>query len=479
MIVRTKIICTLGPATNQPELLEELLEAGMNVARLNFSHGTHDSHGQTIKILKQLREKKEKPLAIMLDTKGPEIRLGKLQAPIQIKKGMKLQLVAEEIEGSLEKGVSLYPNNLFPYIQEGASVLIDDGYIRAVVSAATAHSAELEFLNSGELKSNKSLSIRSLDVSLSFMTEKDKADLKFGVEQGVDVIAASFVRYPEDIEGMRSCLTAFGGKHIPIIAKIENKLGVEHFEAIAQVADGIMIARGDLGIELSVVEVPHLQKWMAKLSREKGRLCITATQMLESMIHNVLPTRAEVSDVANAIHDGTSAVMLSGETASGKNPIEAVRIMRSVIQETEKHLDYSSFLQLNDKLGALKVSPSLEAIGLSSIQIAEKADAKAIIVYTKSGGTPIFLSKYRPKLPIIAITPNTSIYYRLAFEWGVYPMLTKKEAGRSVWRKQACMYGMDHGLLTPYDKVLVLSRGTKQATNNLTITTVNDLLAEG
>lgn len=478
MIVRTKIICTIGPATNQPEKLEELLDAGMNVARLNFSHGTYESHGRTIEILKELRKAKGQPLAIMLDTKGPEIRLGAVKEPIKVSKGQKIHLVAQEVEGSIENGITLYPNDLFGHIREGAFVLIDDGYIQATVSSVTNQSAELEFLNSGVLKSNKSLSIKGIDVALSFMTEKDKKDLQFGVEQGVDVIAASFVRYPEDIESMRNYLASFSTRYTPIIAKIENKLGINHFDAIAKIADGIMIARGDLGIELSVVEVPHLQKWMAKISREKGCFCITATQMLESMIRNTLPTRAEVSDVANAIYDGTSAVMLSGETASGDHPIEAVRIMRSVIEETERHLDYSLFARLDDQQGIVKVSPYLEALGVSSIHIAEKAQAKAIVVYTESGGSPMFLSKYRPKLPIIAVTPSSSVYYRLALEWGVFPMLVNEATERAVWRRQACLYGIEKNILTNYDKVLVLSRGAgMKATNNLTITTVNDILS--
>ncbi|MEF9497496.1 pyruvate kinase [Chlamydia sp. 04-14] len=476
MIARTKIICTIGPATNTPEMLEKLLDAGMNVARLNFSHGTHESHGETIRLLKELREKKGAPLAIMLDTKGPEIRLGQISTPIKVSRGQKITLTGKEVEGSAEGGITLHPQCVFPYVREGADVLIDDGYIQAVVTSVSDDHLELEFINSGELKSHKSLSIREIDLALPFMTDKDINDLKFGVAQGVDVIAASFVRYAEDIESMRKCLGDAGRPDMPIIAKIENRLGVENFSQIAKVSDGIMIARGDLGIELSVVEVPSLQKFMAKVSRETGRFCITATQMLESMIRNVLPTRAEVSDIANAIYDGTSAVMLSGETASGSYPVAAVKIMRSVIQETEKNLNYISFLELNDSECAVKVSPYLQSIGLSGIQIAEKADAKAIIVYTESGGSPIFLSKYRPRFPIIAVTPNLSVYYRLALEWGVYPMLTQ-ESDRTVWRHQACVYGIEQGILSNYDKILVLSRGAQMKdTNNLTLTTVNDII---
>lgn len=337
MISRTKIICTIGPATNTPEMLEKLLDAGMNVARLNFSHGTHESHSRTIAILKELRQKRQVPLAIMLDTKGPEIRLGQVESPIKVCPKDRLTLTNKEVLGSKEAGVTLYPSCVFPYIKEQASVLIDDGYIQAVVVHTQENLVEIEFQNSGEIKSNKSVSIKDIDVALPFMTEKDIADLKFGVEQELDLIAASFVRCNEDIESMRKVLENFGRPNLPIIAKIENHLGVQNFQEIAKAADGIMIARGDLGIELSIVEVPALQKFMARASREAGRFCITATQMLESMIRNALPTRAEVSDVANAIYDGTSAVMLSGETASGAYPIEAVKTMRSIIQETEKN----------------------------------------------------------------------------------------------------------------------------------------------
>ncbi|WP_284441679.1 pyruvate kinase [Chlamydia gallinacea] len=475
MIIRTKIICTIGPATNTPEMLEELLDAGMNVARLNFSHGNHESHGKTIHLLKELRERKGVPLAIMLDTKGPEIRLGNLPKPIPVSRGQKVTLVNKEVEGSLEGGITLHPRGVFPYVREGAEVLIDDGYIQAVVSSVHEDYLELEFVNSGELKSYKSLSIRGIELALPFMTDQDIQDLKFGVEQGVDCIAASFVRCSEDIEIMRKCLADYGRPDMPIIAKIENRLGVENFSQIAQCCDGIMVARGDLGIELSVVEVPNLQKMMTKVSRETGRFCITATQMLESMIRNMLPTRAEVSDIANAIYDGTSSVMLSGETASGNYPTASVKIMRSVIQETEKNLDYSAFLNFDDERSAVKVSPYLQAIGLSGIHIAEKAQVKAIIVYTETGGSPIFLSKYRPRFPIIAVTPNRTIYYRLALEWGVYPMITH-ESDRAVWRYQACVYGIERGIISNYDKVLVLSRGAQMRdTNNLTLTTVNDI----
>ncbi|WP_201457041.1 pyruvate kinase [Chlamydia sp. 17-3921] len=477
MITRTKIICTIGPVTNSVEMLTKLIDAGMNVARLNFSHGSHESHGETIRILKQLREEKEVPLAIMLDTKGPEIRLGRISSPIRVTQGQKVRLIDQDVDGSIENGISLLPNTIFPFVREGSQVLIDDGYIHATVVASNSDSLELEFLSDGELKSHKSLSIRDIDVVLPFMTDKDIADLKFGVEQGIDMIAASFVRCSEDIEAMRKCLEDFGGSHIPIIAKIENRLGVENFLQIAKLADGIMIARGDLGIELSVMKVPNLQKMMAKISREMGRFCVIATQMLESMIRNILPTRAEVSDIANAIYDGTSAVMLSGETASGDYPIAAARMMHSVIHETEKNLDYSSFLSLDDSQSAIRVSPCLAAIGLSGIQIAEKAGAKAIIVYTESGNSPMFLSKYRPKFPIIAVTPKLSVYYRLAIEWGVYSMLTK-EVDRMVWRREACVYGIEQGILSNYDKILVLSRGAfMKETNNLALTVVNDILA--
>lgn len=475
-MVHTKIICTIGVKTSDEQTLERLVDAGMNVARLNFSHGTHEFHAQVIRNIQAVRERKQIPLAILLDTKGPEIRVGSIRhGSMSVHAGMKLRLMSQVVEGS-EQGVTLSPAQVLPYIKLGSDVLIDDGYLQAVVSREGEDEIEIEFINSGELKTNKSVSIRNIELALPFMTEKDVADLEFGAQHGIDFIAASFVRQAEDIKEIQSCLQRVGREDIPIIAKIENALGVENFNSIAQVADGIMIARGDLGIELPVVQVPILQKKMAYESRAKGRLCITATQMLESMIWNSRPTRAEVSDIANAILDGTSAVMLSGETASGQYPVHAVSMMRSVIQETEKNISYHHFIPVDDQDMAIHVSDRLGSLSAATIDIAERSAAKAIIVYTETGGSPRILSKYRSEFPIIAVTPNTRLYYHLALEWGVFPMITDS-LDRAVWRAQACQFGIQQGLLSQGDRVIVLGRvsGTDE-TNSLTIATVQEIL---
>ncbi|WP_213318226.1 pyruvate kinase [Chlamydiifrater volucris] len=477
MITRTKVICTIGPKTSSEEMLESLLDAGMNIARLNFSHGSHEEHAKVIVRLRALRQKRQVPLAIMLDTKGPEIRIGKIRdGSMSIFKGQRLHLVAEEMEGC-EQGVTVCPASVIPHVVPGVEVLVDDGYIHAVVTKVSGGGLEIEFTADGILKSHKSVSIRGVDVNLPFMTDKDKSDLKFGIEQGVDFIAASFVRYPEDIENMRKYLAENGRPDMPIIAKIENHSGVQNFDQIANLANGIMIARGDLGIELSVVEVPVLQKHMAKIARDKGRFCIIATQMLESMIHNLLPTRAEVSDIANAIYDGASAVMLSGETASGSYPIQAVNIMKAVISKTESNVSCDEFSLCNDEACVLKVSPGLKALGASVVSIVRRANAKAIVVYTENGISPMFLAKYRSEIPILAVTTSSSLYYRLSAEWGVYPMLTE-ESDRTVWRKQACLYGLDNKFFAESDRILVLSRSSgSRETNMLAIASVKEVLS--
>ncbi|WP_213357577.1 pyruvate kinase [Chlamydiifrater phoenicopteri] len=476
MITRTKVVCTIGPRTSSEEMLNALLDAGMNIARLNFSHGSHEEHAKVITRLQTLRQERGVPLAIMLDTKGPEIRIGKIRhGAMNISKGQKLSLVARELEGD-EQGVSLYPASVISHISPGVEILVDDGYIHAKVTKIIEDGLEIEFTVNGTLKSHKSVSIRGVDVDLPFMTDKDREDLRFGIEQGVDFVAASFVRYPEDVKSMKKFLAENGRPDMPIIAKIENQSGVQNFNQIADVADGIMIARGDLGIELSVVEVPVLQKRMAKIARDKGRFCIIATQMLESMIHNLLPTRAEVSDIANAIYDGASAVMLSGETASGNYPIEAVNIMKAVISKTEGNISCDEFSQCDDGACILNVSSGLKALGSSVVSIVKRAKVRAIVVYTENGVSPVFLAKYRSEIPVLAVTTSSSLYHRLSAEWGVYPMLTG-ESNRTVWRRQACLYGLEQRFFSEDDRILVLSRSSgSRETNMLAIASVKDII---
>lgn len=480
MFTRTKIICTLGPKTASRKKIEALLDAGMNVARLNFSHGTHESHAEVISILKEIRRDRDIPLPIMLDNKGPEVRLGAIEGgKIPVKKGQRLLLVSDlDREGNAES-VALTPSKLFTVLQKGMDVLMDDGYIAAVITEVISDSAvEIEFQNDGFVGSFKSVSISNVDLPLPFLTEIDFRDLRFGCAQGVDLVAASFVRYAEDIIELKRFLADCGKPTLPVAAKIENRLGVKNFSKIADVSDGIMIARGDLGIELPVVQVPRFQRMMTEISRKKGRFCITATQMLESMIYNPLPTRAEVSDIANAIYNGTSAVMLSGETATGAYPVEAVKIMNAVIADTEKVLTYSDFSETSTEEFCLKISPCLAALGPSCMDIAKAGRAQAMIVYTTEGASPIFLGKYRPDIPIIAVTPKESVYRILSLSWGVIPMLSKS-TDRAVWRKEACEYGIEKGLFNVYDKILVLSRSASlDETNTMTLVGVEDVLKQ-
>lgn len=475
MFNRTKIVCTIGPKSSDEKQIEALIKAGMNVARLNFSHGFHDEHVLVIERIKKIREKLGLSVAIMLDTKGPEVRLGKIpEGEKKVFKGDKIWLTREP--SSREDEVTLQPGFVLNSFKEGARLLIDDGYISAHVVQFLPDRVQIEFDNTGLLKSLKSVSIQGVFVDLPFLTEKDIADIHFGLDQDIDFIAASFVRYPEDIEAIRKLLEEKQKPWVKIISKIENQRSIENFEEILNVSDGIMVARGDLGIELSIVKVPNLQKKILNLCRIKGKLSITATQMLESMIHNPLPTRAEVSDVSNAIYDGTGAVMLSGETAAGSYPVETVRMMNDIIQETEKNLGIQSFPPLSISDINLSVSKSLSALGSSCMDIAVNIDAKAIIIYTIYGGTARILSRYRSQVPIIAITPNIHLFYTLSMQWGVIPLLLGNE-DKIVWKKKACQYAIAESILTSYDNVLILSRSASlNETNMLTLEVVSDLL---
>jgi pyruvate kinase len=346
MHTRTKIICTIGPAVSSYEKILELIDAGMNVARLNFSHGTHADHLQVIQHLKKARKTRKIPLAIMLDTKGPEIRLGKMKkGEVSVKAGQKILLVKEEVEGD-EKRWQVTPEVVVDSLKPGVMVLFDDGYVSSKVVERRKEGVVVEIQNPGVLKSLKGVNVPGLNANIPAMTEQDVKDIIFGCKQDVDIIAASFIRSADHVLEIKQLLSDQSKPVILVIAKIENSLGVENFDAIIQVADGIMVARGDLGVELPLKQVPSLQKMMIRKCVHAAKPVVTATQMLESMIKNPRPTRAEVSDVANAIYDSTSAVMLSGETAIGQYPIEAVSMMRAIVQEAEKNFRYEEFFKL-------------------------------------------------------------------------------------------------------------------------------------
>jgi pyruvate kinase len=419
MQTRTKIICTIGPAVNTYEKILELIHAGMNVARLNFSHGTHADHLKVIEALKQARTEKSVPLAIMLDTKGPEIRIGKVKdGKMALVAGQKLLLVKQEIEGDFSQ-LQVHPAVVFDKLEVGVKVLFDDGYITSTVVEVRPEGTVVEIHNSGILKSQKGVNIPGVDIDLPAMTPQDIEDIIFGCTHDIDLIAASFIRSAEHVLEIKRLLANQKKQDILVIAKIENSLGVRNFDSILQVADGVMVARGDLGVELPLKQVPRLQKMMIRKCTQAAKPVITATQMLESMIQNPRPTRAEVSDVANAIYDSTSAVMLSGETAVGLYAIDAVKMMKSIVRETEKDFAYRDFFL---HLGKTDFNDISNSVALATVKTAYSSHAKAIFVFTSSGLTMRLVSGFRPEMPIIALTPSLKRFHQMALMWGVIPV---------------------------------------------------------
>lgn len=419
MLRKTKIVCTMGPASESPDVLRELVRHGMNIARLNFSHGSHLEHAKRILKIRQAAEAEQKTIGILLDTKGPEIRTGDLKsAQVELVKGQRFVLTTERIEGNQEIVSITYPN-LPKELDVGATILIDDGLIGLTVEETTSTEIVCKVENGGILKSKKGVNIPGANIDLPGITEKDARDILFGIKHEVDYIAASFIRKKEDVLEIRQILEEHGSKAL-IIAKIENQEGIENLDSILKVADGIMIARGDMGVEIPVEEVPIVQKEIIKKCNQLGKVVITATQMLDSMQRNPRPTRAEASDVANAIFDGTDAIMLSGETAAGKYPIESLRMMNSIASRIESVLHYDELYQQRAK----EIGQSItDSISQAVVSTAHNLDCQAIITPTESGYTARMVSKYRPKVPIIAVTPNQVVLRQLALVWGVYPML--------------------------------------------------------
>ncbi len=410
----------MGPNTNDKNLMKKLAENGMDIARFNFSHGDHEEQKMRMDLLKAVREEVGKPIAILLDTKGPEIRTGLLKdgKKIELVEDQLFTLVTEEIEGDQNK-VSITYDGLAEDVEPGKKILIDDGLIELEVKQIVGTDIVCKVINGGELGQRKGVNVPDVPVRLPALTEKDRRDIMFGVEQGVDFIAASFVRSAEGILEIKALLKECKSPYIPVIAKIENAEGIKNIDEILHCADGIMVARGDLGVEIPAQEVPHLQKWLIQKCNDHCKPVITATQMLDSMIRNPRPTRAEVTDVANAVYDGTDAVMLSGETAQGKYPLEALQMMVEIVKNTEKHLDYDILLQQAQKNRKRNIS---SAIGYSSVATAASLDAKCIITPTAMGVTARVVSKFRPKAMIIGVSPNEETLRRMQIYRGVYPI---------------------------------------------------------
>ncbi|MCZ0686854.1 pyruvate kinase [Mediterraneibacter gnavus] len=414
---KTKVVCTMGPNTNDKEVMRKLIQNGMDVARFNFSHGDHEEQKFRMDLLKELREEEHAHTAILLDTKGPEIRTGLLKdgKKVTLQEGNTFVLTMEDIVGDDTK-VSLSYKGLAEDVQQGTVILIDDGLIGLKVKEIVDQDIVCEIVNGGELGERKGVNVPNVPVRLPAITEKDKEDIKFGVEQDIDFIAASFVRNAECVLEIRAFLKELDAPYIPIIAKIENAEGIRNIDEIIRAADGIMVARGDMGVEIPAEEVPYLQKMLIQKCNNNFKTVITATQMLDSMIRNPRPTRAEVTDVANAVYDGTDAVMLSGETAQGKYPVEALQMMVHIIENTEQHLDYDMIL---DKAGDHLKRGISSAIGYSSVLAAANLKTKAIITPTVSGATARVMSNLKPIQPIIGVTPSERALRRMSIYWGV------------------------------------------------------------
>ena len=476
---KTKIICTIGPSTDTVERLEELVQNGMNVCRLNFSHGSHEEHKNRIDIIKEVRNKLDVPIAIMLDTKGPEIRLGKLSVEeVELNPGDILLLTTDDIVGD-EKKVSVTYDNLPNDVKIGGIILIDDGLIELEVLDKSSKEIRCLVKNSGIIKSNKGVNVPNEILNLPSITEKDRNDIIFAIENELDFIAASFVRKVEDVIEIRKILDEYKSD-IKIISKIENQEGVENVDNILEASDGIMIARGDLGVEIKTEFIPKIQKEIIRKCNIAGKPVITATQMLDSMIRNPRPTRAEVTDVANAIIDGSDCVMLSGETAAGKYPVDAVKVMNKIAITTENSFDFLNSIR-NKHKSTMEMN-TMNSISLSTKEISENLNAKAIICATSSGITPMAISKFRPFVDIIAVTFSEKVRRKLQLSWGVSTLLSEKSEHTDEVIERSISASLKANYISEGDTVILTAGipvGVAGTTNLIKVHTVGNVLLKG
>ena len=472
---KTKIVATMGPATDDPEILRSLIKAGLDVARFNFSHGDYDSHLKRIELFRQVCKDTGATVAMLADTKGPEIRLETFkEGKVELIAGNTFTLTTNKIEGDASKVSVTYPG-LASEVSPGARILLDDGLIDLSVESVTGTDIVTRIMNGGFISDRKSLNVPGVKLNLPYISSKDRSDLRFFIENGFDVIAASFTRSADDIMEMREELKRVDPNYkIKIIAKIENAEGVKNADAILAVADGIMVARGDLGVEVAYEDLPIIQKSLINKALHKGKSVITATQMLESMIKNPRPTRAETSDVANAIFDGTGSIMLSGETAVGSYPLEAVTVMAKIAERIEKDIDY----QQRFDSGFYKPEPSItNAISHATVTTAHDLRASAILTVTLSGYTAINIAKFRPECPIIACTPDPVVQRQLNLVWGVVPLLSKQETDTNDLFDHAIETAMEKGHLNEGDLVVLTAGvpvGHTGATNMLKVHVVGE-----
>jgi pyruvate kinase len=454
MLRKTRIICTLGPSTDSLDILKKLLESGMNVARLNFSHGTHEEHSRRIALFRQAQQETGIDAALLLDTAGPEIRTGSVSdGRVLLKAGQAFCLTTKQVLGD-ETRVSISYDQLSTSIQPGQSILLDDGLIRLEALEAGGEDIPCRVMDGGYLTNRRGVNVPGADLPFPVLTEKDREDLRFGVEQGVDIIAASFVRNAEDVKSIRAWLHHLGGKQF-IVAKIESRQGVDRIEEILQYADGVMVARGDLGVEVAAEELPMMQKEMIRLCNLAGKPVITATQMLDSMMRNTRPTRAETSDVANAILDGTDAIMLSGETAAGLYPIESVTTMAKIAEHTESSRIWRQQFDHHFNSMNKEQEPTSDSVARAACLLAEKIQAKAILTSTQAGFTARQISRFRPRTPIVATTPVATVRRQLMLSWGIIPLLVRQNADTDELIETALDAACQAGYVSDGDLVII------------------------
>lgn len=476
---KTKIICTLGPATDNDDVLIALMQNGMDVARFNMSHQDHKTHKARADKIKELRDKLNMPVALLLDTKGPEIRTGNFKdGKVILTHGQNFTLTTRDIEGD-GNACSVSFKDLPHDVRRGDKILIDDGLIELEVNECTDTDIICTVINGGVVSSHKGINVPGISLSLPFISEKDKSDIKFAVEQDFDFIAASFTRCADDIMQLRAELEHNNCTNMRIIAKIENSEGVDNIDEIIRVSDGIMVARGDLGVEIPLEEIPIIQKQIIKKGYNAGKQVITATQMLDSMIKNPRPTRAESTDVANAIYDGTSAIMLSGETAAGLYPVEALKTMATIARRTEKDIDYISQFRKRDSSDKLDVT---SAISHATCTTAHDLNAVAILTVSKTGQTARLISKYRPKCPIICGTTDKKVQRQMNLSWGVIPLLTEEKTSTDELFEHIVDVAESHHLIQSGDLAVITAGvplGVSGTTNLLKVHLVGDILVSG
>lgn len=479
MMRKTKIVCTLGPSSGDIDIIKKLINHGMNAARINFSHGTYESHGEIIKNLISAREELDIPIPLVLDTKGPEIRIKNFgQEQVFLQQGRTFILTTEDIEGD-EKRVSVTYKNLPFDLKRGSRVLLDDGLIELRVKNLTDTEVECEVINGGPLSSKKGVNIPDVYVNLPPLTKKDIEDIKFGIKMGFDYIAASFIRSASDVIKIRKILEDHGGNNIAIIAKIENRDGVNNIDEILEVADGIMVARGDLGVEIPTEEVPLVQKMLIKKANKIGKPVITATQMLDSMVRNPRPTRAEANDVANAIFDGTDAIMLSGETAKGSYPIESVMMMSTIAKRTEGSIDYIKNMSEFHRSIQTNIT---NAISHATCTTAADLSAACIVTVTRSGSTARMVSKFRPCSPVLGCTTDEQVWRQLNLVWGCIPVKTELKTTTDEIFSQGIEKSVEIGLAKNGDIIVITAGvpvGVSGTTNILKVHIVGNVLVKG